>query len=102
MRRFTSREGHTIELSDGAQQKLAIRSKEGHQIELNDQVGLITIASKNGLTFTMNDNTRHIAINGNGTIKIAASSGLDLSASGNISVTAGGQLNLKGATVNIN
>ena len=62
----------------------------------------ITIQTKNGLSFTLNDNGRAVTINSNGVIKLAASSNLELSANGNVSIRAGAQLSLQGAMVNIN
>ncbi|MCA9988970.1 MAG: hypothetical protein KDE59_31905, partial [Anaerolineales bacterium] len=70
--------------------------------ELDDSGGQITIQTKNGLSFTLNDNGRAVTINSNGIIKLAASSNLELSANGNVSIRAGAQLSLQGAMVNIN
>ncbi|MCA9982941.1 MAG: VgrG-related protein [Anaerolineales bacterium] len=101
-RRFVSRAGHLIELDDGQRKRIAIASQAGHRLELDDSGGQITIQTKNGLSFTLNDNGRAVTINSNGVIKLAASSNLELSANGNVSIRAGAQLSLQGAMVNIN
>jgi uncharacterized protein involved in type VI secretion and phage assembly len=98
---------------DGKNNIRMIRSRSGHIVKLNDTAGqeTIEIVDKTGNNSIVIDAaTNSISVTSNGDIALRAANGtitlearaLALKSSADASVTAGGTLVLKGATVNIN
>jgi uncharacterized protein involved in type VI secretion and phage assembly len=62
--------GHTVRLEDGTNKKLIVRSSSGHEIALDDSPGgqQLSIKTKGGLSFTMDDKLSSIRMQGGGRI----------------------------------
>lgn len=103
-RRITSRNGHELDFDDaddgGA---VTIETAAGHRIHLDDQSGgeTITIEDTGGSTIEFDGTTGNLTISSRATISIDATM-LELSASGNVDIDAGGILTLNGAIIQLN
>ena len=108
-------QGHHMNLDD-AQKRVEVVTQGGHNLSLDDKENKITLTSTNGLSITLDDRTNEITINASANITLKAgatlaieASTLSLSASsltlkgdGNIELTTGGQVSIKGAMINLN
>ncbi|MFZ0548382.1 MAG: VgrG-related protein [Candidatus Promineifilaceae bacterium] len=97
-----SRTGHHITMYDNSDKKVEVVTKDGHQLTLDDNQKKITVKSKGGLTITMDDNGRKMTVESNGDIEIKADMNMKLQSGANMDLQASGQLNLKGAMINLN
>lgn len=97
-----SRTGHHITMYDNADKKVEVVTNEGHELTLDDNQKKITVKSNGGLTITMDDNGRKITIQSNGEVEIKSDTNMKLQAGANMDLQASGQLNLKGAMINLN
>jgi phage protein D/phage baseplate assembly protein gpV len=117
VRALRSREGHCISLVDGRGQGLIIETADGHRISLLDQEKKVKVETSGGLSLTLDDNSRQLALESTGALKIKAATHLTLEAGANLElkgatftlsadatgeVKAGATLEVKGALVKIN
>lgn len=101
VRTWRSRTGHRITMYDNADNKIEIITQGGHQIILDDANRQIKITSSNGLTITMEDNGGKVTVEGN-ELQIKANGSLTIEAGANMDIQASGQVNIKGAMINLN
>ncbi len=101
VRTWHSRTGHRITMYDDADNKVEIITQGGHQIILDDANREITITSRGGLKITMEDSGGKITVEGN-ELQIKANGSLKIEAGANMDIQASGQVNIKGAMINLN
>jgi len=108
-----SRNGHTITLDDfPATSKLQLTSALGHQVTVDDVQNKITLQDATStLSVTVDAMQRQISITAlAGNVSVSANAGkislqaaaVDITASANVSIQAGGTVSVKGALVTIN
>ncbi|MBN3924791.1 VgrG-related protein [Nostoc sp. NMS4] len=100
LRTFKTREGHTLQFieEDASNSKTGIRlqTKYGHEIYLNDSEKCIVIQTPSGHIIKMDD-TAPIP-----SVSVESKGNLSLDALGNIDITAGGEITVKGAMIHLN
>jgi len=101
VRSWHSRTGHHITVYDNADNKIEIVTNGGQMLVLDDANQKITITSSSGMTLTFDDGGGKFSIEGN-QIEIKADGSLKIEAGANIDLQAGGQVNIKGAMINLN
>jgi phage protein D/phage baseplate assembly protein gpV len=101
VRSWRSRAGHRITMRDDSQ-KIEVETSAGQSLTLDDGQGKIEIASGSGLTVTLDERTGKIAIESTGNVEINASGNMKLEAGANMDIQARGQVNVRGATINLN
>ena len=108
VRSWTSRTGHRITTYDNADNKIEIETSGKHAITLDDAGKKITIKSAGGLELQMDDNGRKILVKSDGDVEVTAATGLTMKglnvkieASANLDLQASGQVNVKGAMINL-
>lgn len=91
-------------IGGGKVQKRIIRSRTGHTITLDDSDGGggITIEDKNGNKIALDTGSNTLTIEVKGSAKVKAQAGLSLETDGNLSLKASGQVEIKGAIINLN
>lgn len=102
VRTWRSRAGHQITVYDDDKDKIDLQTSAGHQVSLDDANRKITITSSNGLTLTLDDSGSKITIESGNEIEVKASGNLKMQAGANMDLQASGQVNIRGATVNLN
>ena len=97
---------HEILLDDTKnQEKIQIKTKGGHQITLDDTSGsekITIVDSKQKNRIEVDAVANSIKIESSGGKLVLKASQIEISADSTMKVEAGGQLNIKGATVNLN
>jgi phage protein D/phage baseplate assembly protein gpV len=101
VRTWRSREGHHITVYDNADNKIEIVTQGGHQFVLDDANGEITLKTSGGLVLTLVDGGGRVTLEGN-EISIKANGNLKVESGANMDLQAGGQVNIKGALINLN
>lgn len=105
IRKIKSRSGHEIILDDSdAKEKLSLHTKGGHQIVLDDSSGQekITIKDKSESNFIELDSSQNsILISSQMKISLKSTE-IEVEASGNMTLKAGGILTIQGSLVKIN
>jgi uncharacterized protein involved in type VI secretion and phage assembly len=101
VRSWHSRTGHRISVYDNADNKIEIVTSGGHEIVLDDANRQITIKSSGGIVFTLDDGGGKLSVQGT-EIEIKADGNLKIESGANMDLQAGGQVNVKGALINLN
>ncbi|MGC9466970.1 MAG: VgrG-related protein [Anaerolineae bacterium] len=101
VRTWYSRTGHHITVYDNADNKIEIVTNGGHKVVLDDANRGITISSSGGLKMTLEDSGSKITVEGN-EIEVKANGNLKIQSGANMDLQAGGQVNVKGAVINLN
>lgn len=101
VRSWHSRTGHHITVYDTSDNKIEIVTKGGHTVTLDDANSEIKVTSSGGLTLTFADNSSKITLEGN-EIAVKANGSLKIESGANMDLQAGGQMNIKGAVINLN
>jgi uncharacterized protein involved in type VI secretion and phage assembly len=102
VRTWHSRTGHLITMYDNADNKVEIMTAGGHKIVLDDAGTKIEITSKGGLTLILDDSSSKITLESGGEVEVKSTSNMKLEAGGNLDLKASGQVNVKGAMINLN
>ena len=102
VRIWRSRGGHTIIFYDNADNKVEIKTAGGHTVSLDDANQAITFTSNGGLELALDDSGSKVVVKSGGEIQIEASTNLKIKAGANLELEASGQVNVKGATINLN
>lgn len=102
VRTWRSRNGHAITFYDDADKKVDVVTADGHTITLDDANKKIEMTSKGGLTVTLDDGSSKITIESGNEIGIKATGNMKLEAGANLDIEASGQVNVKGAVINLN
>jgi phage protein D/phage baseplate assembly protein gpV len=95
VRTWHSRSGHWIAMYDDADNKTEVVTAGGHRLVLDDANRKISIASSGGLTIEMDDGSSKIKVESGNEIQVTATGNMKLEASGNLDLK-GAQLNLEG------
>jgi phage protein D/phage baseplate assembly protein gpV len=93
VRTWHSRTGHWMAMYDDADNKTEIVTAGGHSVVLDDANSKVTITSSGGLIVEMDDSSSKI--------KIESGNEIEVKATGNMKLEASGNLDLKGAQVNL-
>ena len=104
LRQISSRNGHELTFDDGEDGgSVTIETAGGHRVILDDQSGgeTITIEDTGGNEIEFDTTSASLSISSNGTISIDAAM-LELGATGNVDIDAGGVLTLNGAIIRLN
>lgn len=101
IRSITSRSGHVIRLddTDGSEKIEIVDKTKKNKIVFDSAANTITISADADIT--IESSTGKLKLSGN-SVEITSGTGIKMEAAANADVSAGGQLNLKGALVNIN
>ena len=91
VRTWRSRTGHRLTLHDDRRNAIEIETAGGHRLLLDDANGEVTLTGKGP-----------IKIEAEGEMSLKAGGGLSIEAGANLDLTASGQINVKGATINLN
>jgi uncharacterized protein involved in type VI secretion and phage assembly len=94
-------DGHSVTLDD-TNKKVEILTSGGHTVTMDDQGKKLEIKTSGGHKVTLDDNGRKVIIESTADIQIKAGINMKLEASANVDIQAGGQVNIKGAMVNLN
>ncbi len=101
VRSWHSRTGHRITVFDNADNKIEIVTSGGHEIILDDAEREIKITSSGGVVLTLSDRGGKLTVEGN-EIEVKSNGSLKIESGANMDLQAGGQVNIKGAMINLN
>ena len=103
VRTIRSRSGHEIRMNDSdTEGRVEITTNGGHSIVLDDEAGSETITIDDGQNTIEFDSTQGTVTVSGGTKLSLDAPMLELNASGNLDIQAGGVLTLQGSLININ
>jgi phage protein D/phage baseplate assembly protein gpV len=101
VRSWRSRTGHRITMYDNADNKIEILTNGGHTILMDDANRQIKITSSGGIVLTLDDSGGKLTVEGT-EIQIKANGNVKIESGANMDLQAGGQVNIKGAMINLN
>lgn len=101
VRSWRSRTGHRITMYDNADNKIEILTNGGHTIVMDDANRQIKITSSGGIVFNLDDSGGKLTVEST-EIQIKASGNVKIESGANMDLQAGGQVNIKGALINLN
>lgn len=102
VRSWHSATGHRLVMYDDHNKKVEIVTAGEHKVVLDDTNKKVEIVTSGGHQIVLDDSGRKIIIESGGDVEVKASMDLKLSAGANMDLEATGQLNIKGAMVNLN
>lgn len=102
VRTWHSRTGHRLTFFDDADDKAELVTAGGHAVVLDDAGQKVTITSAGGLSITLDDNGAKVVFDSGGDVEVTSSGNMKLQAGANLDLEAGGQVNVKGAVINLN
>jgi len=97
--------GHNILMSDiSGKESIVITTKGGQEIWLDDETPKIEINTDDGHQLSMNSSTDIVELSTNGghTLKMTESGKILLSSTGDLDLTASGDVNITGTNINLN
>ncbi len=101
VRTWRSRSGHHITVYDNADNKIEIVTQGGHQLILDDANREVKITTSGGIVFTLADSGGKVTLEGS-EVSVKANGSLKIESGANMDLQAGGQMNIKGAMINLN
>jgi uncharacterized protein involved in type VI secretion and phage assembly len=102
VRTWRSRTGHRMTMHDDSKNKIEIETAGGHNVTIDDAGKKLTITTGGGLSVTMDDNGSKITIESGNEVEITSTGNMTIEAGGNLDLKANGQVNVRGAMVNLN
>jgi uncharacterized protein involved in type VI secretion and phage assembly len=102
VRTWRSRTGHRMTMYDDSKNKIEIETAGGHNVSIDDAGKKLTITTGGGLSVTMDDNGSKITIESGNEVEITSTGNMKIEAGGNLDLKANGQVNVRGAMVNLN
>jgi phage protein D len=101
-RAFKTRSGHMLTFVDDSQGKVQLQTAGGHTLLLDDENSLVQIETSGGIVLKLGDSDGSVAVQCSGKLSIDASQDIALKAGANMNLEAGGQMVIKGATIDLN
>jgi phage protein D len=102
VRSWHSRGGHWLAMFDNADRKIEITTGGGHRLTFDDASQKIVMSSNDGQIIILDDRSGKITVLGKSELELKSNGNLRIQASKNLDIQANGQVNIKGATVNLN
>lgn len=102
VRSWHSSSGHRLVMYDDSNKKIEIVTAGGHKAVFDDSNKKVEIVTAGGHKVVLDDSGRKVSIESSGDMEVKAATNLKISANANIDVQASGQINIKGAMVNLN
>jgi phage protein D/phage baseplate assembly protein gpV len=102
IRTWCSRKGHRITVYDTQDNKVEIVTVNGHQLTLDDANKKISLTSSGGAKVVIDDGGQKVTVESSGEVEMKANTNLKIQAGMNVDIQASGQVNIKGAMVNLN
>jgi phage protein D/phage baseplate assembly protein gpV len=102
IRIWRSRTGHLMAMYDNQANKVEIKTAGGHTVLLDDAGRTITISSNGGHTVTLDDSAGKVTVESSNEMTIKSQGNLAVEAGANLDLKANGQVNVRGAVINLN
>lgn len=101
-RSFQTRSGHVLTFVDDSEGRVQLETAGGHKLLLDDGNTLIELTTSGGIVLRLDDADGSVKLECSGPLSIEAQRDISIKAGTNMNLEAGGQMVIKGATIDLN